>query len=122
MRNYLSKLTAGILFFYALSVNVQAFGNPKKYYFSSSQGNDSRTATQAQNPNTPWKTLNKLNSFFSNLKPGDSVLFKRGDTFYGSITINVSGTPSLPIVLGAYGAGAKPIISGFTTISSWTNL
>src|SRR5690349_8558108 len=118
MKRHLSKLAAGIFFFYVLSVNVQTFGNPNKYYFSSSQGNDSRTVTQAQNPNTPWKTLNKLNSFFSNLKPGDSVLFKKGDVFYGSITISASGTSSLPIVLGAYGAGAKPIISGFTTISS----
>ncbi len=108
------------LFLYAASANVPAKAN--NYYFSSSQGDDSRTATQAQSPGTPWKTLNKLNSFFSTLKPGDSVLFKSGDTFYGTITINASGTSSSPIVLGAYGAGVKPVITGFTAISSWTNL
>ena len=75
------------------------------YYFSTSIGDDSRTVTDAQNPITPWKTLNKLNSFFSSLKPGDSVLFKRGDIFYGSIAITKSGTSSLPIVLSAYGTG-----------------
>src|SRR6476620_3091757 len=117
MRNHLSNLTAGIFIFYALSANIPTFGNPHKYYFSSSQGDDSRTTTQAQNPNTPWKTLNKLNSFFANLSPGDYVLFKRGDTFYGSITIKTSGTSSLPIVINANGTGTKPIISGLVTFS-----
>ncbi|TKK70345.1 T9SS type A sorting domain-containing protein [Ilyomonas limi] len=92
------------------------------YYFSSSKGNDSRTAIQAQNPATPWQSLKKLNSFFNNLKPGDSVLLKRGDTFYGSITVSTSGAASLPIVISAYGRGGKPVISGFTTLSSWTDL
>ena len=88
------------------------------YYLSSSSGNDSNSGTSAS---SPWKTLNKLNSFH-NLQPGDNVLFKRGDTFYGSITISNSGTSGSPITFGAYGSGAKPVITGFTTVSSWTNV
>ena len=91
------------------------------FYFSSSSGNDSRTSAEAQNPATPWRSLSKLNSFFASLQPGDSVLFKRGDTFYGTITVGRSGTVSSPIVLSAYGSGAKPIISGFTTLSNWVS-
>ncbi len=94
----------------------------RNFYFSTSIGNDSRTSTQAQNPSTPWKTITKLNSFFPSLAPGDSVLFKRGESFYGSIIVTKSGTSTLPIIIGAYGTGAKPIISGFSTISSWTSL
>jgi parallel beta-helix repeat protein len=45
----------------------------------------------------------------------------RGDTFYGSFTITVSGTPALPIVFGAYGTGVKPIITGLTNLTTWTN-
>ncbi len=90
------------------------------YYFSSSLGNDSRTSTQAKNSSTPWKTISKLNSFFGSLQPGDSVLFKRGDTFYGSITVNKSGTSSSPIVVAAYGTGNKPIITSLVTLSGWT--
>lgn len=92
------------------------------YYFSSSTGLDSRTSAQAQNPATPWQTLTKLNSIFSSLNAGDNILFKRGDIFYGSITVNKSGTIVSPITLGAYGTGAKPIITGFKAITAWTNL
>src|SRR3954447_26306731 len=109
MKNRLFKHLAIMLLLAATFVNVSTKG--ANYYFSASQGDDSRTATQAQNPNTPWKTLSKLNSFFASLKPGDSVLFKRDDTFFGSITIAVSGTSSAPIILGAYGSGNRPIIS-----------
>ncbi len=89
------------------------------YYFSTSSGDDSRTSTQAKNPSTPWKTLGKLNSFFSSLHPGDVVLFKRGDTFYGSITVSKSGTAGSPIVFSAYGTGNRPVITGLTTLSKW---
>jgi hypothetical protein len=95
----------------------------KIYYFSSSTGDDSRTATQAQSSSTPWKTLTKLNSYFSSLNAGDLVLFKRGDVFYGSINVTKSGGSGAPIAFSAYGTGAKPVITGFTTISSssWTS-
>src|SRR4051794_40822684 len=89
------------------------------YYFSSS-GNDSRSPTEAKNPSTPWKSINKLNSFFSSLQPGDAVLFKRGETFYGAITISRSGTSSAPITIGAYGTGDRPIITSLVTLSGWT--
>lgn len=54
--------------------------------------------------------------------PGDRVFFNRGETFTGTLTINQSGTSGNPIIYGAYGTGANPIITGFTAVSSWTNL
>src|ERR1700748_20808 len=89
------------------------------YYFSSSSGDDSRSASQAQQSATPWKSLSKLNQVFPQLKPGDSVLFKRGDVFYGSIVAGQSGTSGNPIVLAAYGQGGDAIISGFSRLSGW---
>ena len=88
------------------------------YYFSAS-GNDANTGTSTS---TPWKTLSKFNSVFSSLSPGDNVLFNRGNVFYGSITIKKSGTSGSPITIGAYGTGANPVITGFTTVNAWTNL
>jgi hypothetical protein len=48
-------------------------------------------------------------------------LFKRGDTWTGTLTVKASGTSVAPITYGAWGEGAKPVITGFTTISGWTN-
>ena len=53
---------------------------------------------------------------------GDQVLLLRGQTFYGSLTINQSGSLNNRITIGAYGTGVDPIITGFTTVSAWTNL
>ena len=94
-----------------------AFGT--NYYFSTKYGDDTRTSSQASHSSTPWKTLNKLNAFSTNLQPGDSVLFNRNETFYGSIIVNKSGTASLPIIFGAYGSGNRPIITSFVTLSGW---
>ena len=94
-------------------------GMAADYYFSQASGDDTRTAAQAQNPATPWKTITKLNSIFSTLNPGDNIYFQRGEIFYGSILVNKSGILGNPIKIGAYGTGAKPIITGFTNITAW---
>jgi parallel beta-helix repeat protein len=92
------------------------------YYLSTAQGDDSRSPLEARNPQTPWRTTTKLNAFFAELQPGDSILFKRGEVFFGTIQTSKSGSPLSPIVLGAYGQGEKPVISGFTTISNWKSI
>lgn len=53
------------------------------------------------------------------LSPGDSVLFKRGDVFYGNMSTR-SGSLGSPVVYDAYGIGANPVITGLITLSSWT--
>jgi parallel beta-helix repeat protein len=95
----------------------------RSYYFSALTGDDSRTPVQAQDPATPWKTLAKLNSYSGSLVPGDQVLFKRGETYTGSILLTASGTATKPIVLGAWGTGtARPILNGMVAASSWTQV
>jgi hypothetical protein len=46
------------------------------------------------------------------ITPGDSILLKRGDVFAGQIHDTLYGSVDHPIVIGAYGTGAKPIIYG----------
>jgi uncharacterized repeat protein (TIGR02059 family) len=87
-------------------------------YYVSSSGND---AANGLSESTSWNSISKVNSSFSIFKPGDQILFKRGDVFYGTITVTSSGSAGNPILLGAYGSGDAPAISGFTTISGWTN-
>jgi len=101
-----------------LVLTIGFTANSTTYYFSTN-GNDNNNGTSAS---TPWQTLSKFNSVFSSLSPGDSVRFNRGDVFYGSITISRSGSSGSPITIGAYGAGANPVITGFTTVNAWTNL
>jgi parallel beta-helix repeat protein len=106
-------------FFFVIIILFFGFNANAGNYYLSTTGNDINAGTS---PGTAWKTIEKLNSSFSLIKAGDSILFKRGDIFYGSIVVSKSGTPVLPIVISAYGAGAKPIITGFKTINSWKNL
>ena len=91
------------------------------YYFSSSTGSDSYSATQAHSSATPWKSITKLNAIAGTLLPGDSILFKSGDTFTGTLSPRTSGNSTSSIVFSSYGTGSQPIITGFTTITGWTN-
>jgi parallel beta-helix repeat protein len=86
------------------------------HYVSSSDGNDSNDGL---NTNSAWKTIDKANTITP--APGDKILFKRGDTFYGALIISNSGSSDNPITIGAYGTGAKPIITGLQTLSSWVD-
>jgi hypothetical protein len=94
------------------------FGYATDYYFSSSSGNDSRSATEAQNSATPWKSIDKLNSISSTLKAGDRIFFKAGDVFYGTIKITKSGSSSAPIVYTSYGTGARPVITSLVRVTN----
>ncbi|NCG04986.1 MAG: hypothetical protein GWO82_06615 [Bacteroidetes bacterium] len=78
----------------------------RQYYLSSSTGNDSSNGSQAQ----PWKTLEKISN--TTLGPGDTVYFKKGDTFRGHFVVDGSGTEENPITFTSYGSGNQPVISG----------
>lgn len=84
-----------------------------KYYFSSTLGDDSRLSLEARNPNTPWKTLDKFNQISGNLSAADTILFLRGDKFFGQLLLKKSGTAQKPIVITAYGIGEAPEIHGW---------
>ena len=120
MKNIPSGFYIGTLKFSFLPLSICIFFTTAvygtTYYVSSYAGNDSNTGVSTSHS---WRTLSKVNT--STFRPGDSVLFRRGDIFYGSLTINQSGTSGSPITYGAYGSGNKPIITGFTKVSGWTN-
>jgi parallel beta-helix repeat protein len=86
---------------------------PAVYYVSTS-GSDLNSGTTLS---APFKTIAKINSL--SLPAGAQILFKRGETFSGSLQLHNSGTSGAPILITAYGTGAKPVLSGFTTVSSW---
>jgi hypothetical protein len=67
----------------------------------------------------PFGTIAQVNAHV--FAAGDNIYFNRGDTFYGTLTTNASGSAGNVITYGAYGSGSDPIITGFTTITGWTN-
>ncbi len=85
--------------------------NAKTYYVSSA-GNDANAGTAST---AAWKSLVKVNSF--TFAANDSILFNRGDVFYGSVVANRNN-----LFFSAYGTGARPMITGFSTVSSWKSL
>lgn len=56
----------------------------------------------------PWKTIAQVNTGAGNLIPGDTVFFKRGQTYSGRLTITKSGSATAPIVYSNYGIGELP--------------
>jgi hypothetical protein len=52
--------------------------------------------------------------------PGDTILFRRGQTWREQLTVCASGSEGAPIVFGAFGDGAAPILSGADLVGgSW---
>ena len=111
-------LIPGFLWLVLSVFSSHSFANT--YYFSASEGDDGRSPAQAQIAATPWRSLEKLNEIFDKLVAGDVVLLKRGDVFAGALRISASGTLLQPILLGAYGLGDKPIISGLVSLQNYS--
>jgi parallel beta-helix repeat protein len=102
--------------FFALFVCLLIQESHATTYYISNSGS---TGNRGNSPASPWP-FSKVNSFA--FSPGDHILFHRGETFYGEIKVTKIGTAGNPITYSAYGTGAKPIITGFKKVSSWTNL
>ena len=108
--DYSSRILLSFVFIIFLSFTANA-----TVYYVSTAGSDSNTGTSTDKP---WKTLSKVNSF--SFKPGDQILFKRGEQWSGTITVKQAGASGSPITYGAYGTGAKPKIYGSENITGWT--
>ena len=69
----------------------------------------------------PWKTISQVNAGTTALNPGDTVFFKRGQTYSGRLTVSRSGTAASPIVYTNYGTGNLPefnnSVSGIINLS-----
>ena len=68
--------------------------------------NDGRVNNPGNSPNKAWDSISTLEYNSANIKPGDAVLFERGDVFRGVLNCQ-SG-----VYYGAYGNGDKPCIYG----------
>ena len=99
-----------------LSASINSAGNTvitpspgaQVIYVSSSGGNDSNNG---MSPSSPVRTLERGIAMLRNYS-ADELLLKSGDTWYDSLGYWYrSGiSPSQPLVIGAYGTGARPML------------
>lgn len=77
------------------------------FYVDAENGNDANSGTSTADA---WKTLDAVNSRV--FQPGSKVMFKSGQTFYGTLLFNGSGTDGNPLVYETYGGTTPAIING----------
>ncbi len=88
----------------SLLFSIPLFTQARVYYISSSGGDDGAGGTS---PESAWSSLARLGGV--SLQGGDSVLLRRGDVWGEVLMLNhLRGSQSNPIVIAAYGSGAKP--------------
>lgn len=113
VRWFASLAFVSCIFIPIQGVNYQC--SAATYYVDSTFGNDNNDGLSLS---TPWKTINEVNN--SRFQPGDQILFERGKVWRETLIVPSSGTAEKPITFGAYGSGAKPVISGTDQITSWS--
>ncbi len=85
--------------------------NEKKTYYVSSNG----TSSDGTDINDPIN-LETLNS--KKIKTGDTILFKSGDTFFGTLNLSVADVDDKYVTISNYGEGDLPTISTYKYISN----
>lgn len=59
--------------------------------------------------NDPWKSIWDIPWAIDYFQPGDTVFFRRGQEYMGTLSINSSGREGAPIVFMPYGEGNAPV-------------
>ena len=78
-------------------------------YYISTSGCDTNDGLS---PATPWQSIQKINS---SIKCGDTVCFKRGESFFGKIRAPKGNDTQTPTTYKSYGEGTKPTVSQYKT-------
>ena len=78
----------------------------RTFHVDSENGRDDNTG---RSDNAAWRSLDRVNA--AELKPGDTVQFKCGGVWRGSLA-PVSGADNAPVTYTSYGEGPKPLLLG----------
>ena len=121
MKTFFKIPKLSVVFIILMTICVSLKSRATDYYVASN-GNDGNPGTIG----SPWLTPNRAASVANAgvIVAGDHIYFRRGDVFSGHMQITNnsvwggsanSGTSSNPIVIGAYGTGARPIMQFLST-------
>lgn len=98
-------------------VKASAVTNARKFYVDPS----STASTSNGSLTTPFKSIAQVNA--TTLNAGDSVFFKNGQIFSGTLNIRFSGTATDPIVYTNYGSGLIPVFNNaFSNIVNFNSV
>ncbi|MEM8566136.1 MAG: T9SS type A sorting domain-containing protein [Bacteroidota bacterium] len=103
--NKLVNYTARI-FLYTIICFLSFTSYAANYYIDSVEGSDANDGSLL----SPWQSMANINN--TTFMPGDSILFRAGQSWVGTIIAQGSGTENAPIVIGRYGDGENPILNG----------
>lgn len=76
-----------------------------RYYVNKETGSDGNSG---RSTSSAFETVGKVNSL--SLRPGDEVLFAKGQTWKETLKPRTSGTDDDPITFGTYGSGSKDAV------------
>ena len=79
----------------------------QRYYVDSTNGSDDNNGFLE---GAAWQSIGKVNQ--STFLPGDEILFKSGQEFFGKLIPPSSGDSSNLIIFGKYGGNERPTING----------
>ncbi|WP_239137287.1 NosD domain-containing protein [Sphaerisporangium rufum] len=82
-------------------------GSGRVFYLDAREGDDDAPGTS---PGAAWRTLERANA--ARLRPGDTVLLRRGGRWKGTLRLRADGTRARPLTAGAYGHGPRPTVTG----------
>ena len=95
----MKKLLTAVL----LMLSVPGFG--ATYYLDANSGNDQG---DGKGESSAWKTLKQASQMA--YQAGDQLLLKKGGHYEGALTLKAKGSEGKPVMIGAYGEGADPIV------------
>ncbi len=87
----------------------------RAFYLSDSGNNSNNGSYQA-----PWRNLAALH--WNDFNPGEQILFERGGSYSDRASMDLIGTNNASIVIGSYGSGEKPHLTGNNNFQSLLNL
>ncbi len=87
------------------------------YYVDNTSTGGDGTTTDTTGAHAAFATIAAANAQV--LNPGDSILLKCGQVFYGRFLTKYSGSSGSPITYGAYSAGVAPILSAGVVRTGW---
>jgi len=98
------------------------------YYVDATNGNDGNNGQASANEGGgvgPWQSLGRLELHDNDVGfgPGDAIYLKCGDIWRENLVLDSgksAGTVRQPIIIGSYGNGAFPVISGADPVTDWS--